>query len=527
MPRSTFRLLLRFRWPLLLALVTLSVLYLVMQPQPMATYRIKMKTQLSSHRGDSVKLSPSGKYLVAHDLQTAHLHLYDVERASLLFSVPCIQECCDFDADDGLAFASISWPQEGIEHIDLMHWKPGEATPRVVESRISYPKDIANFSRHASDLFNGVRNNTGKEVNAILFPDALTWFVPKLEISLLRFDVVDARNGSLRCHLNMPAFEITEKSPYQSMNVVISPCGKWVLLQLKSEEEKSIRLQIYCATTGEKQPLDKLYQKEEPWTILTFKREEVFAVSDFDGVMYLHELSNKGYRRTLLKETVPPYIETSVGQANKLLSHSELKAKHGEVGQDGLWTYTWLHEQSLGFGSGMGLNATLEGRHFAVRDLRNGSLINSGVLLPAKTGGYDRWHFLRFITKSDLLYLEPSHELSAWQITLDQWRERYTNWQPLFPHATRMVLVDAATGRKSMGLRYGGSSEFMATLFCEAEHTLSIVMEENGELVIRKYAYPLRMPWLMMLFWSGGLFGGLVFLQMALGWLGQRWRRRK
>lgn len=520
MLRYTLRLLLRFRWPEMLALVVFLVLYLVMQPQPMATYRIKMKTQLSSHRGDSVKLSPSGKYLVAHDLQTAHLHLYDVVRASLLFSVPCIQECCDFDADDGLAFASISWPQEGIEHIDLMHWKPGEATPRVVESRVSFPKDLAN----SSDLLNGGTSNKG---NAILSPDALTWFVPKLESSMLRFELVDAHTGKRRCQLNMPSIESIKPSDYQWMKTVFSPCGKWVLLQLQADEVKSITLQIYDASTGEKQPLDKLYQNVEPWTILTFNREEVFAVSDFDGVMYLHELSNKGYRRTLLKETVPPHIETSVGQANKLLSHSELKAKHGEVGQDGLWTFTWLHEQSLGFGSGMGINATLEGRHFAVRDLRNGSLINSGALLPAKAGGYDRWHFLRFITRTDLLYLEPSPELQSWQRILDQWRERYTNWQPLFPHATRMVLVDAATGRKSMGLRYGGSSEFMATRFCEAEHTLSIVMEENGELVIRKYAYPLRMPWLMMLFWSGGLFGSLVLLQMVLGWLRQRWRRGK
>lgn len=310
----------RFRWPLAGALVTLLMLYWWMQPRPREEIGLPSSESPVAHNVASVRVSPSGKYLLAAGDLDARLRLYDLGTKRLIFAKPRINsDVYGFDASDQLAFASFGTstlkPDDTI--LELWHWKPGQTEPRQLSHRQAFPPGMSRSIRYDAREFNGLfpfgqewRYPFGRNgiILCLLSPDTHTWLVPKREGAEVFFELIDAETGKVRARLDMPAFHI-EQSTSPKLEASFSLDSKLLITQVQRKparvDEERYALECYDVGTGKKtMTLQVPGEAEFGFLHQSNGRFNSLYRSDGDGMNYIQIIAqDQNYQLVQLAET--------------------------------------------------------------------------------------------------------------------------------------------------------------------------------------------------------------------------------
>ncbi len=519
MLRRLWQLTIRFRWPLTAALLTMALLWYLVQPRPDVVY------QLPNTQGGTVRISPSGKYLLIHGQTSLLVYQLLIDEARLILDHPWHDPVeSQFDLEDGIAFSTYasSTPTPDGTTLELWHWQQGQSEPKKVGSRKPFPPWHPREGHSSSDIFNGLFElDSHFLTHCCLSPNGLNWIIPVTNGTLIHFELVDARTGR---SVRMDIPDVVIAKPYLSdLTVQFSSDGNELAtanyVQAKNEDEvhSTLLLRWFDVQTGK-----VILSKELPSTmnfdrIRLLRKGKIVALSEgfSDLNMQLHADAD-GYKSLKLNESVAdPQERPWPKQSDSLWkAYPECTSQIDESSR--VLIYCWEHHLLPKSGGFSGVTPTIAGYYFGARDLNNGTLIHTERLpdRPRKPDDWkpEGWTMLDILPGAVLMLEEPKQELSPWQQKWETWRVKYFPWFPTFNHGhTRLQFIKTTTGKRliELSLPFSVVSHF----YLKQQQALYLVMAAYDEIVIQKYAYPLHKPWMLILTWTIGVFAGLVSLQ--------------
>lgn len=514
--RYTLRVLLRFRWPVMLALVMFFVLYNVMQPRPVAVYRLPVVEDMSSY---SFKVSPTGEYVAVFNNRGSNFHLCHLPTRQTLFSHNVAENSLlGFDATDGLSFVTVRSDKDKDEKwLQWCHWQPGQPHPVILGERLIEPDWIDIIGLMPPDNFMGLRSFDGKHCRYrghLLSPDARTWLMLRGTAKDFLVDVIDARTGKVRSTLEKLVLEKHKRDIY-SLDVAFSPDSQTILLQktvLQFEHaEGRAWISRYDLRSGNLISADV---KERPYRfeqVLSFDREQIVALRNckqFVG-MQKHDI-HQGYSMFPLAETMPEKVEhLAEGSGGSFKRHFVT-----DVGfhiTDGKVTFTWKGDSDEWYPT------CLLDFYYSVRDIPTGLLLHSKKYAASTVEDQDRpkpWYLLAMLPEQSFVLAEPDPPVPYWKQLLENWRNKYAPWIPI-PVSTdirRLHFIDGKTGTCLHKMTFYGS---WSMEYHAPTQSLYAIQVGSEECQLQRFAYPLWKPWLHLIGWSSATLFGLMLLQVA------------
>ncbi|MFT3883516.1 MAG: hypothetical protein QM703_28175 [Gemmatales bacterium] len=304
----------RWRWPLILGLAVGVILYLVLQPRPVAEHRLKAGTPPPSKwmAKQVWKISPSGKHLVfRHDLDS-DIRVYDLKQSSLVLEHSCFSgsDYLQFDGKDGLVFADSGkapHPENTeleVSVLRLWHWSSQEGLRQAGPYQQFLP-ELPNQVTHSSLHYNGMRKlGQGEFVNGLISPEGLTWLLPRRENGVCRFELIDARTGKLRAPLAKQAISLEDPRLY-SFDAVFTKDGSRLVTYDNplNAQPGGVSFQWWDAQTGALQVSTSYPKASEIGKVLSVERDQVFALNRMKYEICLQSFTiDGGYGEAALDE---------------------------------------------------------------------------------------------------------------------------------------------------------------------------------------------------------------------------------
>lgn len=513
MLRSFFGLLLRFRWPVLFSLALLLVLCLILQPRPTAIYRLPEIVGPGFWLEDRCRVSPSGKYILIDRFTGAQFAVYDLENHRLLFTGHrCNDSSWGFDADDGLAYVnygtanSTETDKVGV-FLNFHYWRPGEQ-PMVVDRRRAYLSALD----WSPSRFNGLTEQGRRQTYCVLSPGARTWIAPRVDGDVIHIDLLDARTGQPRTRLDMPPIVIRDPGML-NVDVAFSACSKHLLAVTPYWGSEYSRVNLFDVSTGKALgPVWKLDGLKYD-NVISVKPDRVLAIDTWNPMVHLLKITPTGFVRSVMRETVPAMLE----MVHDSITYRTLSPTVYCSGpEDDLCTYCWEHGMSV-----QGPPSYLPGMHYAVRSISTGELVHAATLsAPAQKRhpfAREGWHIRAFLPSQGILFQEPHQEPTGWIMKLEDWRQKYAPWWPPMRRSAKLQVIDAKTSKVLS--RLSVPFNITSAIYSPPQQALYLLFQGQEDLLIHRYAYPLHLPWLMILGWCLGLLVTLMAVQMLAGLL--------
>ncbi len=513
------RLLARFRWPIAFGIVALLFLVYLLQPRPMAEYRLPRDYA-------SVIISPSGSLLAAYHSEA--VDLYQLPTMELLkthqwnegFSVA-------FDADDNLVFATYKSSEQTPEGatLQLWHWQQGDPSPRIVASKKPFPPDHPHAGHSGLDGFNGLWElNSRFLTHCILSPDARQWLIPVTDGTHVRFELVDSRTGnSLR--LDIPIVDLKNPSIGNlaaTFNVDSNELITWCSSPSKDDDDyKSSHLFRWFDLRTGKILHSKVIQSPDRFNhlgqVCLIERKRVIGLDQESNelIMQLHSDAS-GHQSIVMNETLANPAEQPWPKPT-----DSLWVAYPDYGSQldtskNLLIYWWEHHLFPKQGGLGGRAPNIPGFYYGVRDINTGKLLHT-QRLPDRSRKPDDWDdegwsLFGILPDTVLIFKQSRLQPHPWQQKYEEWRAKHVPWLFSLPmKPLRLLFVEATTGKRVSEL----SKPFTSVIhqFHQKEQALYLIGSKNDQTTIQKYAYPLRKPWLMILSWSLGIVASLVCLQ--------------
>lgn len=516
MLRSILRLLLRFRWPVMVALVVFLVLYNVMQPRPVSVYRLPVVEDMSSY---GFKVSPSGEYVAVFDRRGTNFHLCHLPTKQTLFSHSVAEHSSlGFDASDGLSFVTVRSDTEKDEQwLEWCHWQPGQPQPVTLGERLIEPDWIDIIGSMPPDNFMGLRSFDGKHCryrSHLLSPDGRTWLMLRGTAKDFLVDLIDARTGKTRSTLEKLVLEKHKRDIY-SLDVAFSPDSQTILLQktvLQFEHaEGRAWISRYDLRTGNLISADV---RERPYRfelVLCFDREQIVALKHCKQFVGLQKYDiHRGYSLIPLTETIPERVEHLAEGSGERIRHHFVNDTLFHV-TDGKVTFSWKS------GSDDWSDMSQEDFNYSVRDIATGQLVHSKRYAASTIEDQDRprpWSLLAMLPEQSIVLAEPDPPVPYWKQLLENWRNKYAPWIPIpvSSDIRRLHFIDGKTATCLHKITFNGSC---AMEYHAPTQSLYAMQVSSEECQVQRFAYPLWKPWLHLFGWSSATLFGLMLLQVT------------
>lgn len=521
---SLARILLRFRWPLVLALIVFFVLYNVMQPRPAAVYRLPILPNMLVD--EQFKLSPSGRYAALLEINGCRFHLFDLHSRQHLFSAAITDSrSIGFDDDDGLVFVTTRG-ENFATWLQWHYWRAGMEKPSLVYQRKIELGWNHFMSTMPNDIFMGMQSFDDSYCECrthLLSPDARTWLAIRETCSDYVVDMIDAQTGQVRATLENLAISKTAKDT-RSLEVCYSHDGQSILIQrtaLVPENAIGVPLESsiiarFDAQTGKVLSQDKKPRPYRFVQLLHFDAESILALKKTQHFISLQRFHpTNGYTVTPLPETLPPAIEKTTLAHPDSLDETTVVINDVNVSED-KFLFSWQHEVMP---RGMSGNVSyVPGLRFSLRYLITNQFIHTQTFLPVDgvhwTGDSEEWRVITLLPDQCLLLKDPGVPLANWQKSYEEWRKDRKSWPELFSTDRSCVrLVDGRTGSTLFKLSGFGPT----AIYHQGTKSIWHMGRGEEDITLTQFKYPIRHPWVLIIGWTVAVLTALVVVQLLGG----------
>jgi hypothetical protein len=531
-----------WRWPFAGSTTLLVLLALVMEPRPVATYRLPISH--AAYSLEIVSVSPCGKYLVMRDDSFQRLHCYDLLSQERLWTITELKRAIcvgRFDYRSGLAYSL-----EVGTQMQYWYWQPGWEKPRQVHAH-------RNNSVFSSTRYRGMQClGSNQEGGTLLSPDGSIWLCMHTRNTKSQ-DIVaelrDSQSGALLATLDdtqldrkpdVPAAPQEDRARMSSDQwlMAFTPDSQHLLaLELDDDTQHQPLLQCFSVRDGKRLWECLLQTDKRKWKYLgcfLVDPERVIVIKSDGHQLYWHQQAlgkDAEYSLTLIQETVPVPMQVSPWKNGSWTAHLESHDGVIQQNSNGRLFAAWNHVLYPTTGGMAGEPPYLPEYHLLLRDLTSGQTLHHEKIKHPRSAEFQyRAASIKFLTllEGDRVLLNDYHRhVPEWRKQLEAWREKYAAWLPSFtvPYM-KLIALDMATGKRDAML--STSLQVMGATYVPEQHALYVatsdedLFDEEHYCVIHQYRYPIRRPWLVIGGWTLGLLIVFMVLQSLLSF----WRKR-